>query len=207
MRNFFNEKIGVLFVIFAMIGVLCSCENNYEENDDQRDTIISFLESSHSPTLISEEDIKLSLEEEPNFYTTFGSYAFLYIDDYYNAERLSMPEVMKGSRITITFSLYPFSGSTISSSTLPTYTNDPTFEESYIEEGLNTTYWSFLPLELTIGDSNILGSIQQGLTGCREGDSIEIYMTCNMAYEDDVIGVMEQESSLAFFCTINSVEN
>ncbi len=207
MREFLRDGVRLSIAILATAILLSGCEKDYEDNEDQRDDIVSFLESSHVPTLISESDIKLSLEDNPNFYFEFGDYAYLYIDDYYNTERDNMPQISKGSRITITFRLYPFYGSTISTSELPTYTNDPAYEADYIDAGLNTTYWSFEPLEFTVGESDMLYSIQSGLIGCREGDTVEIYMTRNMGYGDNVIGVMEEDSSLAFFCTIDSVEN
>ncbi|MFI3289034.1 MAG: FKBP-type peptidyl-prolyl cis-trans isomerase [Rikenellaceae bacterium] len=207
MREFLRDGVRLSVAMLATAVLLSGCETDFEDNEDQRDDIVSFLESSHVPTLISESDIKLSLEDNPNFYVEFGDYAYLYIDDYYNTERDDMTQISKGSRISITFRLYPFDGDTISDSELPTYTNDPAYEADYIDAGLNTTYWSFEPLEFTVGGGNILDSIQSGLIGCREGDNIEIYMTRNMGYGDDVIGVMEQDCSLAFFCTIESVEN
>lgn len=205
MREFLRELSRRLVAVMAISSLLSSCEAEFEENDDQREDIVSFLESSHSPVLISQSDIASSLEDYPNFYVEYGSYAYLYIEDYYNTERSSKPQITKGSRITITFRLYPFSGSSISSSTLPTYTNDPAYEQLYIEGGLNTKYWDFEPLEITVGNSEIVEGVEQGIIGCREGDTIEIYMTRNMGYGSDVIGVMEEDSALAFFCTIESV--
>ncbi|MFI3248404.1 MAG: hypothetical protein R3Y39_04670 [Rikenellaceae bacterium] len=208
MREFIRERR--LWIVIAMIALLplYGCDDDSEDNDDQRDDIESFLASYHDPKLIPQDEISSSIEDEPSFYFEFGTYAYLYIDDYYNTSRDSKAQIVKGSQITITFRLYPFDGSTISDSDLPTYTNDPAYEYSYIEAGLNTTYWSFEPLELVIGQSKILDSIQEGLLmGCREGDSIEIYMTRNMGYGDDVIGVMEEDSAIAFFCTIDSVVN
>lgn len=196
---------GVALV--ATSTLLYSCESDFEENEEQREKIVSFLESSHVPKLIAESDLSSSLENEPQFYSQYGSYAYRYIADYYNPERKTQAEVTDGSQVTITFRLYPFTGTAIAYEDTPTYTNDPYYNDIYIENGLDLTYWNFEPIKFTIGSGDVMDTIQEGLKGCRKGDSVEIYMTNNMGYEDAVIGVMEQDISLAFFCTIDSVEN
>lgn len=189
--------------------MLCSCESteDIEENEDQRDDIISYLESSHSPTLISESDISSSLSSMPEFYTKFGSYAFRYIEDYYNEERETKSVIKNGSSVLLNLSLFSFTGSAIADDELPIYTNESAYELLLIEAGLNTEYWTFSPMEIVIGSTTILSSIHDGLIGCRESDKVEIYMTRDMAYGDEVIGLVDQWSSLVVFCTILKVTN
>ncbi len=202
MRNF-GFKIYFLLLGALVVG---GCSEDWEDNDDQRSEIISYLEATHSPVLIAESDVSSSLLAEPEFYTTYGSYAYRYISTYYNADRESNAEVIKGSTVTITFDLYQFDGSEISTDELPIYSNRAEDQLALSNAGLNTEYWDFTPLALTIGSSDILSSIQTGLIGCREGDEVEIYMTYNMTYGDTIIGLIEKESAVRFRCTIDKVE-
>lgn len=186
--------------------MITGCDSDWEDNDSQKTEIVSYLESTHSPVLISESSVSNSLTVDPEFYTTYGSFAYRYISTYYDADRDSRAEVVKGSSVTITFDLYPFSGSEISSDELPAYSNKVEDQLRLEEAGLNSVAWSFTPLTITIGNSGVLESIQSGLIGCREGDEVEIYMTYNMVYGDDIIGLIEKESAARFRCTIDKVE-
>lgn len=75
------------------------------------------------------------------------------------------------------------------------------------EAGLNADYWDVEPLTIKIGETNIIKGVTTSLIGCREGDSVEAYMTLDAAYEDDVVGVVPKESSVAWFYTIDSVNS
>ncbi len=200
------KKIWLTALIALTALTTTNCDDSFDVNEEQRDYIVEYLTSSHSPTLISEAEVGASLEIDPPFYTTFAQFAYRYIEDYYNTDRETKTEVKNGSTITITYKMYGFAGSAIDSTTLPVYSNDATLEEDYIAAGLTTTYWDFTPLEITIGKSNILESIQQGLIGCKNGDNVEIYMTRNASYNGDVIGLIPEGEALLFICTIESVE-
>lgn len=200
------DLIRKTYIVVVIAAMLCSCEDS-DENYDQREDIISFLESSHSPTLIAESEVAESLDDDPEFYSTFGTYAFRYISTYYDEGRELMPEVVKGSVINIYFDLFIFDGEAISSSDLALYSNKIDEILKLSEAGMNTEYWSFDTLEIKIGSDSILESIQSALIGCREGDEVYIYLTCGVSYGDDFIGLSGKESALRFSCTIESVEN
>ncbi|MFR9563993.1 MAG: hypothetical protein SNG14_00500 [Rikenellaceae bacterium] len=206
-RRLRNITIAAPIICAAI--TLCGCvsESDIEENESQKETIISYLEGSHSPSLIAESEVSSSLDLEPAFYTSYGDFAFRYISIQYDAGRDEKAEVKSGSSILINFRLHSFSGSAISDDELPVYTNEAIYKSEYEEAGLNLEYWTFLPMEIIVGKTTLLSSIQDGLIGCREGDIVELYMTRNMAYGDDVIGLIDQWSSLVFFCTVLSVEN
>ncbi|MFI3259433.1 MAG: hypothetical protein R3Y16_04990 [Rikenellaceae bacterium] len=199
------KKISVGAAITALL--LCSCEGSSEENIEQRDDIIIYLETVHSPLLIAEADVSSSLDDDPPFYSVYGTYAYRYIADFYNSERESMSEVVDGSRITITFDLYTFDGSSeIGDDEIPILSNKPTDELRYEEAGLNTEYWDFTPLAVVAGGGELLSGIDGLLIGCREGDEVEIYTTFNMAYGSVIFGTIDKESAMRFRCTIDSVE-
>lgn len=203
------RNITIATPILCVAILLCGCipESDIEENESQKETIISYLESSHSPKLIAESEVSSSLELDPPFYTTYGDFAYRYISTYYDSDWATRTEVKSGSNILLNFRLYSFTGSAISSDDLPVYTNEAIYKSAYEDAGMNLEYWTFMPMEIIIGKTTTLTAIHDGLIGCREGDVVELYMTRNMAYGDDVIGLVDQWSSLVFFCTILSVEN
>ena len=73
------------------------------------------------------------------------------------------------------------------------------------EAGLNTEYWPVEPLKVKIGETNILKGVELSLIGCREGDAVEVYMTIDAAYGDTVVGVVPEETAVAWYYTIASV--
>lgn len=201
------DKIKEILLLMALL-LACGCsEYDTDDIDTQRTKIVSFLTSTHSPKLIAEEDVEDSAEYQPEFYTTSGNTVYRYISDYYNTERADKAEVMDGSTIWITFWCYDFSTYATPSSSYLLYTNDPLYEDAYIEAGLNTEYWDFSPQRIVLGEGDILKSIETALVGCREGDSVELYMTYNMAYGNNWVGLSTLQSAFAFFCTIDSIEN
>lgn len=206
MREYFKIKILLLLsvVTAAMLG---GCESSDDTNTSQKEFIVSYLEDTHSPTLIAESEVAWSLDLEPEFYTVYPTYTYRYISTYYDADRSTKREVVSGGTISITYDLYEFTGSEISDDELPIYTNNPLYEAALIEEGLNTELWSFSPKSLTIGSGALLSSIEGALVGCREGDYVELYLTYYEGYKNDIIGVVEKESALRFRCTIEEVED
>ncbi|MFI3327597.1 MAG: hypothetical protein SNH79_02700 [Rikenellaceae bacterium] len=201
----FISKISLIATLLLSSVALLGCDKGVDDNETQRDYIISYLTTSHSPKLIAESELASSLDFEPAFYTPYGQYAFRYIADFYSSSRESEKQVDSGSKVTLTFSLYGFTSSGVST-TLPLYSNDATLESSYIAAGLNTALWDFEPLEITIGESNILSSIQDGLIGCRNGDYVEFYLTRNITYNGDITGLVSFDEAVLFICTIENVE-
>lgn len=195
-----------IYILLLSTLIVAGCSEDWEDNDTLRTEIVSYLEATHSPVLIAESEVSSSLLAEPAFYTVYGSYAYRYISTYYDADRGTKAEVVSGSTVTITFDLYQFDGDEISTDELPMYSNRAEDQLALSAAGLNTEYWDFSPLTFTIGSSDILSSIQNGLIGCRESDDIEIYMTFNMTYGNTIMGLIEKESAVRFRCTIDKVE-
>ncbi len=175
--------------------------------DDQREDIVYFLTSKHSPTLIAESEVAESLDDDPEFYSVFNNNTYRYIQDYYSADRESRTEAKSGDTLWITFWCYDFSAYTTPSDSYLYYTNDPDYEVAFQSAGLNTEFWSFEPQKIVLGEGDILNSIEKALVGCKEDDFVEIYLTYNAAYGSNWIGVTNLEEPIAFFCTIESIEN
>ncbi len=197
---------AILSLVILTFAVGCS-SLDVDQLETEQTKIVSFLTATHSPKLIAEDDVAESLDVDPEFYSTFGRTAYRYIEDYYNTERDARTVVEMGDKLTITFWCHDFSSYATPSSSNLYYTNDESYRDAFIEAGLNDEYWSFEPLEIILGDGDILNGVEVALEGCREGDYVEVYLTSNLAYTDGWIGVTTLDAPLAFICRIESVEN
>ncbi len=202
------NRVWSLLLIVAFSAILCGCSATEDDNLDQRDDIISYLESSHSPKLISQSEVASSLDDEPAFYTTTGLTTFRYIEDFYNVERESKTTIKKGSKIEITMSLYDFTDMTTPSTSTILFSNDPDqIENLKLLSEWFTGEWSTDPMALTVGAGSLFGGVETLLVGCKEGDVLEFYMTFNETYGTSLIGVATEQAPLALFCEILTVNN
>lgn len=192
--------------LLAALLLLAGCSQEEETLPNQRNSIVSFLTSTHAPQLISEEAVAESPDENPPFYTAKGNTVYRYISNYYDSGRASRAEVKSGSRVSIIFRAYVFSMRNITDSDMPFFTNDPDLEQALYEAGLTPGVWKFEPMELTLGQSGIIKGLELALLGCRQGDEVECYMTYNMAYGDTNFATIPRESAVAIFFTVNGVD-
>lgn len=192
----------VMAVVVCLLPV--ACKDNDEALTSQRQKIVSYLTSTHVPRLVSEEDIETSLEPEPAFYELFDQQVYRYISTYYEAGRESRTLVEMGDEVEITYTAYIFTGS-VPRSTAVYMTNDATVVAEMVEEGLNAEFWSTDPLKVKLGETDIIKGLELSLLGCREGDSVEAYMTFEAAYGNDQVGVVPVESSVLWIYTVNKV--
>ncbi len=175
--------------------------------ESEQKKMVSFLTSKHNPRLIAESEVKDALEEDPAFYTEVGRYAYRFIQDYYNADRESQEVLEQGDKIAITFWCHDFSSYAVPSNSNLYYTNDEQYRQGLIEAGLNVEYWSFEPKVITLGSGDILSGIESALVGCRVGDTVEVYLSSNLAYGDKWVGVTNLQAPMAFICKIANLEN
>ncbi|MBQ2394168.1 MAG: hypothetical protein II307_00215, partial [Alistipes sp.] len=74
-----------IFVIGLLL--LVGCKQEDEILSKQQESTVRYLESSHSPRLISEKAVAESLEENPPYYTSYGNVAWRYIATMYDEGR------------------------------------------------------------------------------------------------------------------------
>lgn len=186
----------------------------------QQSKMTSYLSGTHQPRLMTEQEAEASLETEPEFYTTTGNTAYRYIRHYYDPERQDRMLVDWGDRVSVTLWCYVFDYKNIvfeydrvleliegrRTIDLPYYTNERRWSAILQAAGLDTEDWDFVPYTFRVGDGTTVPGLDQSLAGCRERDTVELYMTYTMANGDGMIGVVPYRSPVAWFVTVDQVE-
>ena len=71
---------------------------------------------------------------------------------------------------------------------------------------LNKEYWSFNPKKIKLGNGEILSSVESGLVGSREGDSVLLFLTSNIAYGKKNNGLIPANTSVVWTVKIDEVK-
>lgn len=199
-------NIAIMIAVVAATALFVSCKNETDTQlNTQQSTIQKYLENSHQPRLIAEEEIANSLENEPQFYTHWGLDIFRYISTYYAEGRSDKPSLEAGDKAAISYTAYIFKSGTPTTSDMFA-TNEQESIDALTAQGLNTTYeWTTEPMEITLGSGDILDSLATALEGCHEGDSVEVYLTFEAAYGNKYIGKVPPKSAQMWKINIISV--
>ncbi len=187
--------------ILFLLPLLVSCEQE-DTLLSERDKIEKYLTSSRR--MVSESEVGDVIENNPSFYSLFGRYAYRHIVNYYDEGRDERPVVEMGDNIEIRFNAYTFTGSE------PTLANLywSNIHETIIDVGDKSNYtldWSTEPLAIKLGSTDILEGLELALPGCREADSVQVYMSSNLAYGKKLIGVVPKNSMVAWYMKIEKV--
>lgn len=205
-----RTKRNIAFWVVALVATLfvVSCSNDTDTVlTSQQTSISNYLTRSHSPKLIPESEVSSSFDSEPQYYEQWGLDIYRYITTRYAEGRDAKPTVDWGSTIEIYYSAYIFSGSKPSLTNLYA-TNDAEMIKQLENLGLNTSYeWTTDPLEITIGESAILKGLEEALPECKEGDTVEIYMTFPKANGNNYVGMVPAKSAVMWVINILSVTN
>lgn len=187
--------------ILILLATLAGCKQE-DTLLSERDKIEKYLTSSRR--MVADTELGNVIEDNPAFYSVFGRYAYRHIVNYYEAGREDRPVVEWGDRLEIRFDAYTFTGSEPSTSAIYWSNDAETIQELGKKSG-NTLDWSTEPLTITLGTTAILEGLERALPGCHEGDSVQIYMTSNLAYGKHLVGVVPKNSMVAWYIKIEKV--
>lgn len=205
MKRLYNVAVVVVVALAAAFVVSCSNEND-SVLTTQQNKIASYLTSSHQPRLIPESQVSESLDSEPQFYTQWGLDIYRYIATYYDEGRDEWQEVTSRSTIEIVYTAYVFPNAKPTIANMYA-TNDPDSIAELEKLGLNTEYeWTTDPMVVTLGKEEMLPGLETALVGCREGDSVEIYLTYDEAYGKHYVGMVPAKSAVVWFIDIVDVK-
>ena len=196
----------LIYTVMALCAaILCSCSDDEDMLTKQKDSIVRYLTSSRR--LIDEQEVSTSLQENPPFYTAFNNSSYRHITNYYEAGREEWMEVEPNSIIDIQFNAYIFSGS--EPNLASTYWSNIPATISAIEASNKHQYdkliWSTDPLTVRLGRGEVIEGLEAALIGCRDQDSVQVYMTSQAAYGKHIIGSVPKNSSVAWYIKILSV--
>ncbi len=196
----------LIYTVMALCAaLLCSCSDDEDMLTKQKDSIVKYLTSSRR--LIDEQEVSTSLQENPPFYTAFNNSSYRHITNYYEAGRDEWMEVEPNSIIDIQFNAYIFSGS--EPNLASTYWSNIPATISAIEASNRHQYdkliWSTDPLTVRLGRGEVIEGLEAALVGCRDQDSVQVYMTSQAAYGKHIIGSVPKNSSVAWYIKILSV--
>ena len=187
--------------ILFLLPLLVSCEQE-DTLLSERDKIEKYLTSSRR--MVEKSEVGNVIEDNPAFYEIFGRYAYRHIVNYYDEGREDKPVVEWGDKVEIRFDAYTFTGSEPAISNL--YWSN--IHETILEVGDKSNYtldWSEEPLTIVLGQTEILEGLELTLPGCHEADSVQVYMTSNLAYGKKLIGVVPKNSMVAWYMKIEKV--
>ena len=187
--------------ILFLLPLLVSCEQE-DTLLSERDKIEKYLTSSRR--MVEKSEVGNIIEDNPAFYEIFGRYAYRHIANYYDEGREDKPVVEWGDKVEIRFDAYTFTGSEPTISNL--YWSN--IHETILEVGDKSNYtldWSEEPLTIVLGQTEILEGLELTLPGCHEADSVQVYMTSNLAYGKKLIGVVPKNSMVAWYMKIEKV--
>ena len=187
--------------ILILLATLAGCKQE-DTLLSERDKIEKYLTSSRR--MVADTELGNVIEDNPAFYSVFGRYAYRHIVNYYEAGREDKPVVEWGDRLEIRFDAYTFTGSEPSTSAIYWSNDAETIQELGKKSG-NTLDWSTEPLAIALGTTAILEGLERALPGCHEADSVQVYMTSNLAYGKHLVGVVPKNSMVAWYIKIEKV--
>ena len=143
------------------------------------------------------------------FFDNNTFYSFLYRAGKKNIDVPIIAGVMpvtSRSQIEIVYTAYVFANA--KPTVVNMYaTNDPDSIAELEKLGLNTQYeWTTDPMVVTLGKEEILPGLETALVGCREGDSVEIYLTYDQAYGKHYVGKVPAKSAVVWYIDIIDVK-
>ena len=192
-----KKFLSILFLLAFMV----SCEKE-DLLLSERDKIEKYLTSSRN--MVVESEVGNVIQDNPPFYNVFDRYAYRHIVNYYEEGRNKKPVVEWGDKIEIRFNAYTFTGSEPSQSAIY-WSNIPEVITALSQKTEGTLDWPTEPLTIELGKTEMVEGLEYTLPGCHEADSVQVYMTSNLAYGKNLVGVVGKNSMIAWYMKIEKV--
>ena len=192
-----KKFLSILFLLAFAV----SCEKE-DLLLSERDKIEKYLTSSRN--MVIESEVGNVIQNNPPFYNIFDRFAYRHIVNYYNEGRNEKPIVEWGDKIEIRFNAYTFTGSEPAQSAIY-WSNIPEVIAKLSEKSGGSLDWPTEPLTIELGKTEMLEGLEYTLPGCHEADSVQVYMTSNLAYGKNLVGVVAKNSMIAWYIKIEKV--
>lgn len=166
-----------MVVALSLCGAMCSsCGKSDEYLVQQEEKIVSYLDSQKLEYTIEGGTYKVVLAEG---------------DQSLRASR--------GDSLTFNYAGFLFEGT-------PKGLFATSWDYLLDDQGLNTEYWSFEPARVKLGSSAIIKGIENALTNCCEGDSLQLFMTSDLGYGEEEVGSVSKNSALMFLVKVEKID-
>ena len=173
-------KFQAVWIAVAACAALIGCKSSTDVTPDQRTAFERYLDG-------------LQVE-----YTQQGGvYRVVANSDREGYE--SAPEIEAGDSAYLYFAGYTFASSTRKLY----YTNMESVAGSV--EGLDTEYWSYDPWRIRMGATPMIKGLGNGLPGCRQGDSVALFITSDLAYDDKQVGMVGPNTAVMMIVNVEKV--
>ncbi|MCC8018620.1 MAG: FKBP-type peptidyl-prolyl cis-trans isomerase [Rikenellaceae bacterium] len=152
---------------------------------DQRTAIENFLTNAYGEDGYDKIDrvYRVAIEREGN----------------YNRSR----RLEKGDIARFYFAGYEFTSRRIEPAF---YSNVDWIIEELQDAGLDPIYWDQDIVEVRLGEGKVIKGIEKGLEGCREGDSVRVFLTTDLAFGSYYISDMDLYSAVEYVIWLEEVE-
>ena len=198
-------KRGLYYIILVMAALMCGCTKDEDMLTKQKDSIVKYLTSTRR--MVDEQEVSGVLQENPAFYTNFNNSSYRHIVNFYEPNRQEWVEVEPNSVIDIQFNAYTFTGSEPQVKDM--YWSNIQQSISAVEASNSHTYdkliWEPKPLTVRLGTGEVISGLEAALVGCRDQDSVQVYITSKAAYGKQAIGSVAKNSPVAWYIKILSV--
>lgn len=180
-----------------------SCKKDEDDTlSKQQTSITSYLRNNRR--MVEEKELPQVLEENPPFYTQLSLDLYRTIPNYYDKERKERKDVTVGSEIEVNLNAYIFTSGEPQLAALY-WCNNPAMIY-LIKNGTPNPFvtldWPREPISVTVGRKEVIRGVDEALVGCKELDSVQVYMTFQKAYGSNIIGVVPKKSAVAWYIKI-----
>lgn len=188
-----------LVSVISVLVLLCmsSCGSQEDTIPSQINAIERYLRSQG---VYSQQEYEQDVTGTITKYYTVQNGVYKYI---VNRDREDRPDESlqseTGDSIILRFAAYVLSGSRPALY----YTNIPELVDGVAN--LNTQYWSFEPLRVKIGTTPIIKGMANALPYCQKGDSVVLFATSDLGFDDDPVGTVPINSTLMFGLNVENV--
>ena len=73
-------------------------------------------------------------------------------------------------------------------------------------EGLDPEFWPYGPQKIRLGKTALMEGLKNGLPGCREGDSVQLFIPSDQAFSDQSVGIVPPNSATLYILNIEKVK-
>lgn len=180
-------KILLVAAIVAVVGYACTSTDEYPPA--QRIKIADYLDKN---------GIEYTITADSAYYYVAGN-------KFADADGL-LPEgahrAAQGDEIAYNFEAYTFASAPAS---LPYYTNKE-WLAGKLSNLLDTSFWDFEPRRVVLGSGTILKGLEDALYDSAVGDSIRVFLPCNIAYGSEAMGSVPANTAIMMVLNVEDIE-